>query len=104
MDRVAFKMILVPGSAEEYKRRHDHVWPEIAALLKQTGVSEYSIFLEEENHTLYAYLKAADSKLLDTLQTNAIMHKWWAYMADISVSNADNSPVVIPLTEVFYLP
>jgi L-rhamnose mutarotase len=32
------------------------------------------------------------------------MHKWWAYMADISVSNADNSPVVIPLTEVFYLP
>lgn len=104
MDRVAFKMILVPGSAEEYKRRHDHIWPEIAALLKQVGVNDYSIFLEEETHTLYAYLKAADSKLLETLQHNAIMHKWWAYMADISVSNADNSPVVIPLTEVFYLP
>lgn len=96
-------MILVPDSAEEYERRHDNLWPEIAELLKQTGVSDYSIFIDKDSDTLYAYLKVNDSVALDQLQTNVVMHKWWAYMADIMVTNADNSPVVIPLNEVFYL-
>jgi L-rhamnose mutarotase len=104
MDRVAFKMKLFPGFEQEYKKRHDAIWPELSALLKETGISDYSIFLDEETNSLIGVLKVTDKALLDTLPAKAIMQKWWAYMGDIMESNADNSPVSIPLKEVFYLP
>jgi len=104
MERVAFKMTLNKGCEAEYKKRHDEIWPELSVLLKQTGISEYSIFLDEETNSLFGFLKAEDPKLLDSLPTHAIMQKWWAYMGDIMASNPDNSPVSVPLKEVFYLP
>jgi len=104
MDRVAFKMKLFPGFKEEYQKRHDEIWPELVALLKQTGISEYSIFLDEETNSLFGVLKADDAKLLDTLPSHAVMQKWWKYMGDIMASNADNSPVSVPLQEVFFMP
>jgi L-rhamnose mutarotase len=104
MDRVAFIMKLFPGFQQEYKKRHDAIWPELSALLKETGVSEYSIFLDEETNNLIGVLKVTDKALLDTLPAKVLMQKWWAYMGDIMESNADNSPVSTPLKEVFYLP
>ena len=55
MPRLAFKMQLLPGAAAEYKKRHDELWPELAAELKAAGVSDYSIFLDEETLTLFAF-------------------------------------------------
>lgn len=104
MKRAAFKMKTLPGFEEEYKKRHDEIWPELSTLLKQTGVTEYSIFLDEETHDLFGLLKIDDHASLDSLPANAIMQKWWAYMADILETNGDNSPISIPLKEVFYLP
>ena len=49
MHRVAFKMKLFPGKEEEYKKRHDELWPDLEQLLKQAGISEYSIFLDATN-------------------------------------------------------
>jgi len=104
MDRVAFKMKLFPGCEAEYKRRHDEIWPELSALLKEAGISEYSIFLDEETGCLFGFLKAEDQRSLESLSGQAIMQKWWACMGDIMESNPDNSPVSTPLKEVFYLP
>ena len=102
--RIAFKMKLFAGCEAEYKKRHDELWPELSALLKQAGVSDYSIFIDEETVSLFGFLKADDPKSLDSLPAQAIMQKWWAYMGDIMETNPDNSPVSIPLKEVFYLP
>jgi L-rhamnose mutarotase len=104
MARVAFKMQLFAGKKEEYKKRHDEIWPELSALLKQTGISEYSIFLDETTNSLFGVLKAEDPSKLDNLPSHAVMQKWWQYMGDIMESNPDNSPVSVPLQEVFYLP
>ncbi len=104
MTRVAFKMKLFPGQTEEYKKRHDEIWPELVALLKDTGISEYSIFLDEETNALFGVLKAVDPAKLDDLPSHAVMQKWWAYMGDIMESNPDNSPVSVPLLDVFYMP
>ena len=104
MDRVAFKMKLFPGFEQEYKKRHDEIWPELTALLKEAGISDYSIFLDQETNSLIGFLKVKDKATMDTLPANAIMQKWWAYMANVMESNPDNSPVSIPLQEVFYLP
>jgi L-rhamnose mutarotase len=104
MKRVAFKMKLFPGQVQEYKRRHDALWPELQLLLKETGIHEYSIFLDEETLALFGVLKIDNPESLDKLPNHPVMKKWWAYMKDIMESNTDNSPVSIPLKEVFYLP
>jgi len=102
--RLAFKMKLFPGFEKEYKKRHDEIWPELQQLLKQSGISEYSIFLDEETNSLFGVLNITDPKSMDTLPHQEVMQRWWKHMADIMESNPDNSPVSIPLKEVFYLP
>jgi L-rhamnose mutarotase len=103
MPRVAFKMKLFKGFEEEYKRRHDALWPELTGLLKTTGIEEYSIFLDEKTNDLFGVLKIDDQAKLDELPHHPVMKKWWAHMKDIMESNPDNSPVSVPLKEVFYL-
>ena len=104
MQRVAFKMKLFKGLEEEYKRRHDAIWPELTYLLKTTGIEDYSIFLDEETNSLFGILRIEDKMKLDELPNHPVMKKWWAHMKDIMESNPDNSPVSVPLKEVFYLP
>ena len=104
MYRVAFKMQLFKGFEAEYKKRHNALWPELAALLKAAGISEYSIFLDETTNALFGFLKAADPAALDNLPASPVMQRWWQHMADIMESHPDNSPVSVPLKEVFYLP
>jgi len=103
MERIAFKMKLYPGREIEYRKRHDELWPELSALLEKTGVSGYSIFFDEETHTLFGVLKVSDRELFDRLPEEPVMQKWWAYMSDIMETNLDNSPVSKTLKEVFYL-
>lgn len=97
-------MKLKPGFEEEYRRRHDAIWPELSELLRRTGIREYSIFLEEETLTLFACLRIDDPGKLDGLPAQPVMQRWWAYMQDIMDTNPDHSPVTRPLHEVFYLP
>ena len=104
MQRVAFKMKLYKGFEAEYKKRHTELWPELQALLKESGVKDYSIFLDEHTNDLFGYLAIEDKTKLDELPGLPVMKKWWAYMKDIMETNPDNSPVTIPLQEVFYLP
>lgn len=101
--RNAFKMKLKPGFEAEYKKRHDEIWPELQALLSETGIQDYSIFLDEETLTLFAVQKISPNFDQNFLPSHPLVKKWWAYMADIMETNPDKSPVAIPLKEVFYL-
>jgi L-rhamnose mutarotase len=103
MARVAFKMKLHEGRAAEYKARHEAIWPELSSLLKDVGISNYSIYLDEDTHLLFAVMEVEDPQALDHLPDTAIMKKWWLHMADIMDTNADHSPVSIPLQEMFFL-
>jgi L-rhamnose mutarotase len=103
MRRAAFKMKLKPGAAAEYKKRHDELWPELAAELKAAGVSDYSIFLDEETLTLFAVQKLEEKNSAAELPNSPIVRKWWDYMASLMETHPDNSPVAKPLKEVFHL-
>ncbi|WP_205499787.1 L-rhamnose mutarotase [Rufibacter psychrotolerans] len=102
MPRFAFTMKLKPGQAAEYQKRHAALWPEVKQLLQEAGIREYAIFLDEASHTLFAVQKQQGASSQD-LGHSPIVQKWWAYMADIMETNPDNSPVSVPLKEVFYL-
>ncbi len=53
--RIAFKMQLYKGFEDEYKKRHDALWPDLEQLLKSRGISEYSIFLDETTNSLFGF-------------------------------------------------
>ena len=96
-------MQLKPGNAAEYQRRHDAIWPELASLLHASGVRDYSIFLDEATGALFGVLRRADAHAMDALPQHPVMRRWWDYMADLMETQADASPVSVPLTPVFYL-
>ncbi len=96
-------MFLKPGCEAEYEKRHNAIWPELAQLLKESGVYDYSIFWDKETNILFAVQKSSGEGGSQDLGTNPIVKRWWDYMADIMEVNPDNSPVSIPLPEVFYM-
>ncbi|MBB4066208.1 L-rhamnose mutarotase [Gellertiella hungarica] len=103
-ETIAFRMNLFPGMAGEYKRRHDAIWPELAALLKEAGVADYSIWLDEETNHLFGVLKRSDDHGMDRLPMEPIVRRWWDMMADIMETEPDNTPVQVPLAKMFHLP
>ena len=96
-------MKLKSGCEAEYKKRHDEIWPELSQILSEAGVSDYSIFLDEETLTLFAVQKLTDDNTASELPNHPVVQKWWAFMADIMETNPDHSPVCIPLNEVFHM-
>jgi L-rhamnose mutarotase len=103
VEKFAFRMFLKPGNAAVYKQRHDDIWPELVALLKTSGVSDYSIYLDEENSVLFAVLKRSADHTMDKLPEHPVMQRWWAHMGDLMRTHADGSPVVEPLACLFHM-
>lgn len=104
LETYAFRMKLNPGMEAEYRKRHDAIWPELAALLREAGISDYSIHLDRETSTLFGVLtRRADHRMAE-LADHPVMKRWWAYMADIMETNPDSSPVSHDLVTLFHMP
>ena len=103
MIRKAFVMSLNPGRKEEYQRRHNPIWSELEALLKEHGVSNYSIFFLEETRQLFAYVELASEERWNAIADTEVCKRWWSHMSDLMPSNEDQSPVSTDLVEVFHL-
>ena len=100
---VMFKMKLLPGFKNEYKKRHDEIWPERMELLKRSGISDYSISLDEETNILFGCYRLAEINKVDDLPNTEIMQKWWSYMADIMETHPNKEPVSTGLIPIFYM-
>lgn len=99
----AFRMNLNPGQVEEYRKRHDEIWPELTDALRNAGVLDYRIFLDPESLALFAVLTHDDEHHLDQLPALPVMQRWWHYMQSIMPSHSDASPIAIDLLPVFSL-
>ncbi|HUQ67108.1 MAG TPA: L-rhamnose mutarotase [Flavitalea sp.] len=103
MNKVAFKMHLHKGKAQEYRKRHDEIPAELKTLLASVGISDYYIFLDESRGDLFAIMNIEDEQKLESLSGHPVMKKWWTMMKDIMDTNEDDSPVTVPLINVFYM-
>jgi L-rhamnose mutarotase len=103
MQRIAFTMKIQPGSEEEYRRRHQQVWPELLADLKQAGCSRYSIYMRGLD--LFAYMEVEDfQRFLGVMAGSSVSERWEQYMSGILIRETDPAtgfPFV--LQEVFHL-
>lgn len=96
-------MKLKPGRFNEYKKRHDQIWPELKGLLSNAGIVNYSIFFDPDTHILFAYHEVKGDKGAQDLGASPVVQKWWAMMTDIMDTNPDHSPVSSPLLEAFHM-
>jgi L-rhamnose mutarotase len=101
--RKAFLLQIQPGTAEEYTRRHSPIWPELEAMLRAHGVSNYSIHLNAETNELFGYAEIASEERWNAIVQTEACQRWWAHMADIMVTNPDGSPASKPLLECFHM-
>jgi L-rhamnose mutarotase len=102
-EKHAFKMQLFPGQEAEYKRRHDAIWPELVALLKEAGVEDYSIHLDRDTNILFGVLWRRRDHTMADLPSHPVMRRWWAHMADLMATKPDNEPISTDLVTVFHL-
>lgn len=103
MNRNAFTMRLKPNCVEEYKKRHDEIWPELSKAHTDAGIFDYSIYFDEETRTLFAFQKLTDDNTADHLQHLNIVQEWWSHMEDLMETHPNNRPVFKPLREVFHM-
>lgn len=103
MTRIAFVMRLKKGFEDEYRKRHDSLWPEMKEALRDSGISDYSIFLDPETLWLFAVQKRAENSTADGLADHPAVRRWWQYMKEIMETNPDSSPMSRQLIEVFHL-
>jgi L-rhamnose mutarotase len=96
-------MQLNHGAEEEYRRRHNPIWEELARILQAHGVRNYSIFLHPETNQLFAYAEIEDEARWNAIAETPVCRRWWNFMADLMEVNPDNSPRVIEQGEVFHL-
>lgn len=103
MIRKAFVMSVHPGMEAEYTRRHQPIWQELQDVLRDHGVSSYSIFLNPETHQLFAYAEIEDEARWEAIAQTEVCQRWWKHMRDLMPTNPDHSPVSAVLPEIFHL-
>jgi L-rhamnose mutarotase len=96
-------MTLKPGNQDEYERRHQPIWPELRNVLKEHGVSNYSIFLNRSTGQLFAYVEVESEASWQQIAQTEVCQRWWAYMKDLMLTNSDSKPATIALDRVFHL-
>ena len=103
MIRKAFLMSVNPDAHKEYEARHNPIWDELREVLKQYGVSNYSIFLERRSNQLFGYAEIESEEKWRAIAKTDACRRWWTFMKDVMPTNADNSPMSVDLDEVFHL-
>lgn len=106
MQRVGFRLQLVPAMMDEYVRRHEQVWPEMLEALRETGWTNYSLLLDRSDGTLFGYFETPDLERAKTgMASREINEKWQADMAPFFVALEGKRPDegFLQLEEVFHL-
>jgi L-rhamnose mutarotase len=96
-------MSVDPGRQQEYVRRHRQVWRELEDTLVSHGIRSYSIYLDPATNDLFAYVEYDNEERWAAVAATDVCQRWWQHMRDVMPSNPDNSPVSMPLIEVFHL-
>ena len=99
MTNYAWVLEVRPGYEEEYKRRHDEIWPDMLDALRKAGIRNYNIF--RHGLTLFGYFETDDLEAARTAlakdEVNAKWAEWMAPIMKIEIDSTTNFPFLLPL-------
>ena len=105
MTRVGFVLKVRPELVDDYRSKHEDVWPEMLDALRRTGWRNYSLFMREDG-TLFGYFETTSSfqDALDGMAAEPVNARWQALMAPyFEGSGAAADSMMTQLDEVFHL-
>lgn len=103
--RVCFLLKVRADKLDEYRRRHQQVWPEMLDALRATGWNNYSLFLRPDG-LLVGYLETEDfEQARACMQEHPVNARWQAEMAPFfeSLEHGAADASMVPLEQVFHL-
>lgn len=102
MERYAWKAAVLPGKLEEYKRRHDNIWPEMKEVLAAAGIRNYTIWNVGEE--LFGYYECGSVAEAARIQAESpVVDRWNEYMKDVMKMDMDPVTGAQPLMEQVFL-
>ena len=102
MERMAWNGRIKPGKKEEYIKRHDEIWPEMTALLKEAGISNYTIFLSGDDLFGYYECEKGIEFAEKTQADSAVVESWNEYMSDVLELTMDPVTGAQPKMEIVF--
>ncbi len=103
MIRKAMRMSVNAGQYEEYERRHSPIWKELQDMFAEHGVHNYSIYLDENDGSLFGYVEIEDEARWNAIATTDVCRRWWTHMSEIMPAHPDATPRSTALREVFHI-
>lgn len=103
MERYAWQGKLKDGCIDEYIRRHDEIWDEMKAVLKEAGITNYTVWTNGSD--LFGYYECEKGlKYAAKVQSESpVVDKWNEYMSDIIVLDKDPETGAQPLLRQVFL-
>ena len=105
MERYAWRASVKPGKQAEYSERHNQIWPQMKAVLKEAGIVNYSIWLADGEVFGYYECEKGAAYAAKVQSESPVVDRWNEYMKDVMEMKKDEKTGAQPLLqEVFYLP
>lgn len=89
MEKYCWKAKIKSGQKEEYIRRHNNIWPELVNLLKEAGITNYSIWINGNDVIGYYECKKGIDFAAKKQADSPIVDNWNEYMKDVMVMELD---------------
>ncbi|QNN53930.1 L-rhamnose mutarotase [Nocardioides mesophilus] len=105
MARYCFCLQVRPDQMDEYVRRHQAVWPDMLAALRDSGWSNYSLFLRDDG-LLVGYVDADDLDAAQAAMAATEVNGLWQESMASLFTGLDGRPPdegLVLLPEVFHL-
>lgn len=103
MQRLCFTFDIYEGKEAEYKKRHDEIWPELVAAIKEAGFRNYSLFRRGTQIVGYCEFEVNMEKSFAKLGEHEANARWAKWFEDIIVNLTDNSGNLMVMQEVWHL-
>ena len=106
MQRVGFRLQVRPEMMDEYVRRHAEVWPDMLQALRETGWTNYTLFLDRSDGTLFGYFETPNLEAAKAgMAAREVNARWQADMAPFFIALDGKRPDegFLQLEDVFYL-
>ncbi len=89
MEKYAWKAKIIEGKQEEYRKRHNEIWPEMVKVLKDAGISNYTIWMSGDEVFGYYECEKGVEYAAEVQKNSPIVDKWNEYMKDVMIMEMD---------------
>ena len=103
MQRACFTFEIFEGAEEEYKRRHDEIWPELVELIQGSGCKNYTLFRRGTQVIAYLECHPDVATVFGKIGDSDINARWSKWFEEVIVSLADEDGNLYWADEVWHL-